>query len=95
MSKIVCSECGHEIVKDVYHRLRNGKILCRSCFDAEIETPRFLFELKQLVSSKSLDEIASSSRAKFLVDYLHGRISLDEKIGDISFGELYKLIAHQ
>lgn len=92
MSKIVCSECGCEIVRDVYHRLRGGKILCRSCFDAEIETPRFLFELKQLVKSKSLEELVSSSRAKFLVEYLYSRVSMEEKIGDMSFGELYKLI---
>ncbi len=96
--KIKCHSCGNEIVKDVYHRLRSGKVLCRSCFDREIETPRFLFELKELIKSKSFNELSSSSRAVFLVDYLKGKIAEEEIVFQeasgraINFSQVYEMV---
>lgn len=95
MSKVECDSCGCEIVRDVYHRLRNRRLLCRDCFDREIETPRFVHELKRLLQEKSPEELGQSSRAEFLVSRLEGKLEEEEPILEekgLSFGEVKGIV---
>ncbi|GBE54063.1 MAG TPA: hypothetical protein ENH28_08385 [Euryarchaeota archaeon] len=96
--KIECSFCGKEIVRDIYHRLRTGRVLCRNCFDSEIETPRFLFELRALIKSKNYEELKKNSRTVFLVDSLKGKVDDEEYVlketsgKEISFSQFCEMI---